>query len=250
MKRDKLISWLRVLSVCLSAVSVIWWAKGGSSEPRWLFFLSVLLPVIVDVVFKRVYHRWEQPAAEYEDLGRTPATYEQAARDREQKRFRLGAYRTTIRTPLSEQVFLDRVEHNAARAGFRPPEVQAQEDGGPVICLRGLSLVDSIRTRTKNVPRMELDLSQLEDQGKVDICAWAVAAEWIMPLFLCTVILIFEAIVIWEKAPFFVHLLLLVMAALAALMMPLSLRFEGKRALQDLLTDWDAHEKTETEDEP
>lgn len=184
MKRTKknLLRLSEYLSAAMTLSTLIWWILAEDpTQPRWLFFLSLAAGIFVAILdIPNVLTRRKlrsQGARVYEDLGRTPATYEQEARDREQKRFRLGAYRTTIRISLLEEQFIRHLWHRAGWLGYQLPEILTGEDGRRVL-LKPYGIFESRVNRSG--PNIEFDFSRLDATGEVDICAWEPPFTWIL----------------------------------------------------------------------
>ncbi len=230
-RKRNLIFWLRALSFCLTIGSLIWWVSADTNEPRWLFYPSLIVTAILSLVDRQAHYRRERTVAEYENLGRTPASYEQAAKDKEQKRFRLGAYRATIRVSLSEEAFLRQLRHRAKRLGFRDPEIQIEGDSRRIL-MKQAGLFENAANRAQ--PNMEFDVTRLNDMGEVDVCAWESVSSWIMSAIVAAWGCVGEVVCIIHKVPFWFQLLILLFIGFAFASVPINIRLQAKRALRDL----------------
>lgn len=249
-RKKSWISYLKTISWCLTIASQIRWLlpdANAAFEPGWLFYASLLVSIILTFVDWRARQRPKRQVADYEDLGPTPATYEQVARDREQRKFRLGAYRTTIRESLSEEAFVRQLRHQAERLGFQPPEIQADGDSRRVL-IRSRRLLDNPVNHA--VVNMEFDITRLNDTGEVDVCAWEPSSTWILCAVVAASGFAGEVICIIHKVPFWFQLLIILVIGYAFAAVPINTRITAKRALRDLHLEQALLFTAETEDEP
>ena len=237
MDRQKaiLIRILKILSTCIALIALLWWAMGSSNEPQWLFYPSLLVSLLL-AFFDRGKRReqGEREKEVFENIGRTPATYEQAARDREQKKLRLRAFRTTIRVSLSEEAFIRLLEQQADRLGSQTPEIQTDGESRRILMKQARFLANAANRVKRSIPNIEYDITRLHDSGEVDVCAWVSPLTWVPSILLAIACCAFEVLAFLDKAPLLIHLFLFLFIGIAAEIVPGNIRFWTKSALRDL----------------
>lgn len=237
MERQKstLIQILRVLSTCIALISLLWWVMGSSNEPQWLFYPSLFVSLILAFLERGKRQEQRERAKEiFEDIGRSTASYEQAARDREQKKFRLGAYRATIRVFLSEEDFIRLLEQQADRLGSQTPEIQTDGERRRILMKQARFFANAANRVKRSIPNIEFDITRLHDTGEVDVCAWVPPLTWVPSILLAIACCAFEALAFLDKAPLLIHLFLFLFIGIAAAIVPGNIRFWTKSALRDL----------------